>query len=106
VSKTITVYLLDEPEIRYMPREYMASIKKEAKTYWLVDVEGFHTPWKFSKADNLRVKTDYDTRNFKLLISEIRHLGTINTLINEAQQYHAESQVRHEYFIGKLVGGK
>ena len=104
MSKTVTVYLLDEPEIKYMPREYMASIKKEAKTYWLINVEGFHAPWKFSKADNLRVKPEHDTKNYKLFISETRHLGTIDTLIKEAKQYHAESQIRHEYFIGKLTG--
>jgi len=104
VSKTVTVYLLDEPEKKYMPREYIASITKEAKTYWLVSVEGFYTPWKFLKSDNLRVNPGHDSKNYKLFISETRHLGTIDTLIKEAKKYHTENQARHEYFIGKLTG--
>ncbi|PAJ71756.1 hypothetical protein CJF42_25005 [Pseudoalteromonas sp. NBT06-2] len=104
MSTTVVVKLLSEPESNLTPREHKAEIKKETKTYWLVLVDGYHSPWKFSKSDNLRIKPEYDQREFRLHISTVQNLGTIDTLIKEATKNHTQSQQEHEYYLGKMMG--
>lgn len=103
-SVTVIVRLISEPESKLTPLEYKASIKKEAKTFWTVNVDGYSTPWKFSKSDNLRVKPDYDQREFEIEIARVKHVGTIDTLLKEARDNHMESLQQHEFYLGKLVG--
>jgi len=112
LSTTITVRLLDKPEHIYTPRSYNASIKKEAKTYWLVNIDGFHSPWKFSKSDNRRIdKPKHDQANYCLEINTVKNTGGIDNVIKEVKDNHllksGDMQLdsaRHELYKAKLSG--
>ena len=104
MSTTVTVFMHTEPKMKGMTREYKASIKKDKKTYWLVDVEGYTLPWKFSKSDNMRIKPEYDQRDFELLIQQARYAGTVDILINEALENHMLNEVQHKFYEGKMLG--